>query len=133
VNQEAVYQAMHVEINYPWTGCSDFISYSYSDLLASMLPVYNSLLTKNISIMVYSGDVDAIVPFTGTRAWLDKLALPVAAPFRPWFLGKQTGGYVTKYNGLTFATVRNAGHMVGGTQPERALAMFERFLNGEEL
>ncbi len=59
---------------------------------------YNSLLTKNISIMVYSGDVDAIVPFTGTRAWLDKLALPIAAPFRPWFLGKQTGGYVTKCN-----------------------------------
>jgi hypothetical protein len=43
-----------------------------------------------------SGDVDAIVPFTGTRAWLDKLALPVEAAFRPWFLGKQTGGYVTK-------------------------------------
>ena len=43
-----------------------------------------------------SGDVDAIVPFTGTRAWLDKLALPVQAAFRPWFLGKQTGGYVTR-------------------------------------
>ena len=30
---------MHVEITYPWTGCSNFLSYSYSDLLASMLPV----------------------------------------------------------------------------------------------
>jgi len=94
-----------------------------------------------------SGDVDAIVPFTGTRSWLDKLALPVEAAFRPWFLGKQTGGYVTKvvpisppahsfaavccverspravisvlnlapcsrYNGLTFATVRNAGDVL---------------------
>ena len=60
----------------------------------------------------------------------------------------------SRFNGLTFATVRNAGndnlplltpvlrqltcaciagHMVGGTQPERALAMFQRFLNGEEL
>ena len=58
-----------------------------------------------------------------------------------------------RYNGLTFATIRNAGdifppnsvstfqsqvtvvagHMVGGTQPERALAMFQRFINGEEL
>ena len=26
-----------------------------------------------------------------------------------------------------------SGHMVGGTQPERALAMFQRFLNGEDL
>jgi hypothetical protein len=57
INQEAVYQvfsvartpvcfglmrmqAMHVEVTYPWTGCSNFLSYSYSDLLASMLPVY---------------------------------------------------------------------------------------------
>ena len=59
INQEAVYQvracrccvrtrplhalllqAMHVEVSYPWTGCSNFLSYSYSDLLASMLPVY---------------------------------------------------------------------------------------------
>jgi hypothetical protein len=101
-----------------------------------------------LNVTSASGDVDAIVPFTGTRAWLDILALPVEAAFRPWFLGKQTGGYVTKcptspfssslsstfpapllllaqhqrspahhtqltlpprYNGLTFATVRNAG------------------------
>lgn len=106
-----------------------------------------------ISLLIpfHSGDVDAIVPFTGTRSWLDKLALPVEAAFRPWFLGKQTGGYVTKfapisspahsiaavccverspravisvlnlapcprYNGLTFATVRNAGDVLVLTQ-----------------
>ena len=35
---------------------------------------------------------------------------------------------------LPHSTLRAfTGHMVGGTQPERALAMFERFLNGEEL
>jgi hypothetical protein len=32
------------------------------DLLSSMLPVYRELLTHNLQILVYSGDVDAIVP-----------------------------------------------------------------------
>ncbi len=36
-------------------------------------------------------------------------------------MNNQVGGYVTTYQGLTFATVRDAGHMVPETQPERAL------------
>ncbi len=34
---------------------------------------------------------------------------------------------------LAIVTHALAGHMFWGTQPERALAMFERFLNGDEL
>jgi len=40
-------------------------------------------------ISFHSGDVDAIVPFTGTRSWLDKLALPVEAAFRPGSWGSK--------------------------------------------
>ncbi len=32
------------------------------DLLSSMLPVYRELLKHKLNILVYSGDVDAIVP-----------------------------------------------------------------------
>lgn len=32
------------------------------------------------------------------------------------------------YNGLVYATVRGAGHMVPQTKPSEALAMLERFL-----
>ena len=35
---------------------------------------------------------------------------------------------ITACAGLTFATVRNAGHQVPQYQPERALAMFHRFV-----
>ena len=34
---------------------------------------------------------------------------------------------------LALVTHALAGHIFWGTQPERALAMFERFLNGDEL
>jgi serine carboxypeptidase-like clade 2 len=40
------------------------------------------------------------------------------------------GGYQVDYRGLSFATVRNAGHMVPYTQPGRALHLFKAFLEG---
>lgn len=43
----------------------------------------------------------------------------------------QVGGYVVGYKGLTFATVRGAGHMVPSYQPQRALTMISSFLLGE--
>ena len=61
--------------------------------------------------MVFSGDVDAIVPVLGTRAWLAQLPLSQTNASRPWTLNGQVGGWVTEYAELTFATVRNAGHV----------------------
>lgn len=50
---------------------------------------------------------------TGTRRWLRKLGLPVKLQWRPWKSATgQVGGYYEVYDGLTFATVRDAGHMV---------------------
>lgn len=45
----------------------------------------------------------------------------------------QVGGYVEEYDGLTFSTVRNAGHMVPYTQPERAFHLFSHWIHGKEL
>ncbi len=54
-----------------------------------------------------------MVQVTGTRRWLRKLGLPVKLQWRPWKSATgQVGGYYEVYDGLTFATVRDAGHMV---------------------
>jgi len=130
LNRKDVQAAIHAHIDYPWTGCSNLLHYNYSDVEASVLPLYQKFLAEeSLKILVYSGDVDAIVPVTGTRAWLRTLNLTVAEPWAPWIApNKQVGGYVTVYKGLTFTTVREAGHMVPTTQPSRALAMFNSFL-----
>jgi len=79
--------------------------------------------------MDYSGDVDSVVPVTGTRIWLDVLDLPVTQSWTPWYdSNDQVGGYFTEYQGLLFTTVRNAGHEVPGFQPLRALDLFASFL-----
>lgn len=79
--------------------------------------------------------MDAIVPVTGTRAWVHGLGLEVHEAWRSWKSStRQVGGWTVKYEkGLTFASVRGAGHMVPYTQPERALYLFNAFINHQRL
>jgi len=131
LNRPEVQKALHANTtNLPWrwADCSDVVDYSYEDLLSSILPLYHTLLDSGIEILVFSGDIDAIVPVTGTRAWLSLLPLNITEPWRPWTVDNQVGGYVTVYDKLTFTTVRGAGHMVPYTQPARALHLFQSFI-----
>jgi serine carboxypeptidase-like clade 2 len=86
-----------------------------------------------MKMLVFSGDVDAIVPVIGTRRWINKLELDVKEAWRPYFVDGQVGGYVEVYDGLTLATVRGGGHMVPYTKPARALHLFESFVLGTDL
>lgn len=138
LNLPGVQAALHANVSggipYRWTDCSNHLRYSYSDVLGSVLPIYAELLdlpdARRPRLLIYSGDTDAIVPVTGSRAWIGALERPVTAPWRPYYVGRQVGGYVTVYDKLTFATVRGAGHMVPYTQPARALHLFRAFVRG---
>ncbi|KAM0948865.1 putative carboxypeptidase D [Dioscorea sansibarensis] len=96
-----------------------------------MLPTINKLISSGIRVWLYSGDVDAVCSVTSTRYFINKLHLTIHTPWRPWYTNKEVGGYVVGYEGLTFATVRGAGHMVPRSQPERALTMITAFLKGK--
>jgi len=95
---------------------------------------YRSLLMQ----WIYSGDVDADVPLTGTRYWLEKFreefSLPVIEPWREWWvLGKHTyedavGGMIWKLRNITLVTFKLAGHMVPKDQPAAAYDMISAFL-----
>lgn len=41
----------------------------------------------------------------------------------------QVAGFVQYYEGLTYATVIGAGHMVGQAKPEQGLALIDKFLH----
>jgi serine carboxypeptidase-like clade 2 len=147
LNRADVQKAIHVRPGTvpggAWAGCSSVVSYSREDLLTSMFPVYDFLLTRapGLAYLVFSGDVDGIVPFTGTRAWLTKgLAWPAATALHAWPAPDgQTGGWAYSFSHptsggkLQFASIRNAGHMTQATQQARALAMFRAYLAGKEL
>lgn len=61
-------------------------------MLTSELPVWQVLLQQypHLSVLIYSGDVDGIVPVIGTRRWTSGLRLPIIEPWRPWH--SLTGG-----------------------------------------
>ncbi|KAI8466501.1 MAG: serine carboxypeptidase-domain-containing protein [Monoraphidium minutum] len=126
MNKPEVQAALHANqtgaLPGPWQDCTSAISYSRADLLTSMLPVYEELLKDGgLQIWVFSGDVDGIVPVLGSRRWVSGLGLDVTAPWRAW--QSQTGqvaGWRVDYEGLSFVTVRNAGHMVRAASPPAA-------------
>jgi len=134
LNQPAVQSAIHA-VPTVWYSCSPYVDYSRDDLLTSMIPVYDSLLNTNLRMLVYSGDVDGIVPTPGTKKWIQSMNMTISETWRYWLDStKQTGGYTEVYkkgtnpNGLTLATVRDAGHMVPYVQGGRSFDLFSRFL-----
>lgn len=114
---------------------SDNLYYSKQDVMESMIPLYKELLQSGIRILIYSGDIDAILPITGTRNWLKDLNLPIKSPWRSWTSSTgQVGGWTVEYaNKLSFASVRQSGHMVPYTQPERAFYMMSHWIHNQNL
>ncbi|CAL1358732.1 unnamed protein product [Linum trigynum] len=135
-NRRDVQKAMHADvpgIPYKWTACSDTLIRYWKDSDSSMLPTYKELVAAGLRIWVFSGDTDSVVPVTATRFSLSHLNLTVKTRWYPWKSGNQVGGWTEEYEGLTFATVRGAGHEVPLLQPRRAFILFRSFLAGKQL
>ncbi|XP_022861604.1 serine carboxypeptidase 24-like [Olea europaea var. sylvestris] len=135
-NRPDVQKAMHANttgVPYKWTACSDVLIRNWKDSEVSMLPTYEKLIAAGLRIWVFSGDTDSVVPVTATRFSLSHLNLKVKTPWYPWYSASQVGGWTEVYNGLTFATIRGAGHEVPLFQPRRAFILFKTFLAGKDL
>jgi serine carboxypeptidase-like clade 2 len=132
MNRADVQKAMHVGTPMTWAGCSSEVNYNGNDTVRSVLYIYEEAIAKtDLKILVYSGDNDAIVPYTGTRRWLRALNRPIVNPLHQWYSnsnGPQVGGWAVQYDRLTFTTVRAAGHLVPYMQPERALHLIKTFM-----
>ncbi|KAH7365080.1 hypothetical protein KP509_18G008000 [Ceratopteris richardii] len=135
LNLPSVQAALHISSPRSWVGCSSvvFRNYSKSDMVNSMIPVYQELLKENLRIWIYSGDTDGVVSTLGTRRWIKELNLTVQTPWYAWDYNNQVGGWTQEYDGLTFVTVRGAGHLVPFVQPGPAFALFGTFLAGQSL
>ncbi|KAK1934562.1 Serine carboxypeptidase-like 26 [Phytophthora citrophthora] len=117
-----------------WKGCSDPVGDLYASSPSS-LPKYHKILGSDLKALIYSGDADSVVNFIGTERWIggQGLKLQIKEKWRAWFgPDKQLAGYVQKYEGLTFKTVKGAGHMVPAVRPLHGLNLFECFVYGQD-
>ncbi|URD98656.1 Serine carboxypeptidase [Musa troglodytarum] len=134
-NREDVQEALHANVTklgYNWTHCSDVIT-RWNDAPASVLPVIRKLIHGGIRVWVFSGDTDGRIPVTSTRYTLNKLGLKTTREWTPWYDRKQVGGWTIIFDGLTFVTVRGAGHQVPTFAPRQARQLIQHFLADQQL
>lgn len=66
-----IQQALHIRDDAgEWWDCADI---DYDPTPGASYHLYPKILKEGIRILKFSGDVDAIVPITGTLYWIDKL------------------------------------------------------------
>ena len=92
-------------------------------------------LIKNIKVLLYSGQFDMICNHLGTEKILATIEWNGKDRFLNstrdvWEVNGRTGGYVKAHGNLQYLLVVGASHMVPLDQPDAALDMITRFLNG---
>ncbi|TKY60540.1 Serine carboxypeptidase 45 [Spatholobus suberectus] len=140
LNRKDVQEVLHAKLVgvRKWDVCSNILDYDMLNLEVPTLPVVGSLIKAGVRVLIYSGDQDSVIPLTGSRTLVQKLArqlgLNTTVPYRVWFEGQQVGGWTQVYGDtLTFATVRGASHEAPFSQPERSLVLFKSFLEDRPL
>ena len=135
-NRDDVKKSLHVDMDIKWDLCSFFVGYSYYKQIKGSIWVFPTLIKNNLRILIFNGDADMVVPFNQNIEWIESLKLDMEEPWRKWraFGDKNNiSGYVTKYKGLTFCTIKGAGHEVPRWKPKEAFYMLTKFLNNEKL
>ncbi|XAR66726.1 Carboxypeptidase D [Bertholletia excelsa] len=135
-NQPEVQKALHVRLDKApckWETCSDVVNLNWKDSPTSVLDIYRELIPSGLRIWVFSGDTDAVIPVTSTRYSINALNLPSVSPWRAWYDDGQVGGWTQEYEGLTFVTIRGAGHEVPLHRPKQALTLLKSFLSGNSM
>ncbi|KAK6136788.1 hypothetical protein DH2020_029458 [Rehmannia glutinosa] len=137
-NLPAVQKALHAnktKLPYTWEVCSSMVGMNWRNGPSSMFPIYRRLMASGLRILLYSGDVDSIIPVTSTRYSIAAMGLKVKKPWVPWYAGdsNEVAGYRVIYDGLSFATVRGAGHLVPQSKPSRAFALLKKFIAADDI
>ncbi|KAJ8578693.1 hypothetical protein ON010_g506 [Phytophthora cinnamomi] len=118
-------------VDHPMLQHTQMLKYTPT-LNAEVTPLWRELLKSGVKGVIYHGDADLVCNVVGGLWAVESLGLPRLAPREAWTYGekeaKQTGGFVEAFQGLSYVTVKGAGHLVPMTQPEEAMQMLELFV-----
>lgn len=132
LNNRKVRRAIHTvkeSVVKEWVLCTGKVRYVHDS--GSMIPYHKKLTSKGYRALVYSGDHDMCVPFTGTEAWTRSVGYKIIDPWRPWLINNQIAGFTQGYaNNFTFLTVKGSGHTVPEYKPHEAFHFYQHFING---
>lgn len=123
--------------------CNDDEDFGYDRSLTGSYWVYQKLVPLNkYKIVIYSGDSDPAVPYSGTIFWIKKLReelqLPTEEYWRPWYTttanGRQNSGSIwTLSNNFRLVTFKGIGHMAPQWNLEGGSKMINSLINNEAI
>jgi len=117
MNNPAVQKAIHAD-SHPcvWPGPG----IQYGDETANMILLFQKFfeLAPDWKILIFSGDVDSAVPFTGTLRWIECLGRPVVQDWRNWWLDGDAAGIQKDFDRISYVTIKGCGHTVPTYCPE---------------
>ena len=138
LNQRAVREALHVgNVTFP-NAPATCEKHLLADFMVSFVDELVTLLDAQYKVLIYSGQLDVIIGAALTERFLPSVpwhgqAAYKAASKAVWRINpsdKEVAGYARVVGNFTQVVVRAAGHIVPGDQPERALDMISRFVEG---
>ena len=135
MNSPEVRTALHIaDRDFNWEICTD-IDYNNSRRYYTMREPFKELIEvhKVPTFIVYNGDLDMVCDFLGDQRFVDRLGYNLTDKYKAWFVNHRIGGFIKRYEGITFTTVRGAGHMVPSDQPEAALAIVKELIGIRKL
>ncbi|KAK1550645.1 hypothetical protein Q3G72_022413 [Acer saccharum] len=135
-NDKSVQEALHVHkgTKSPWQYCNDNLNRIYTHDVTSVVDYYRKLSKAKLRVLIYSGDVDMAIPHIGTQQWIMSLNMTLNESWRAWSVDAQIAGYTTKFTkntdfGLTYATVKGAGHFAAEHKIKECSAMIHRWIS----
>ncbi|CAL0304582.1 unnamed protein product [Lupinus luteus] len=109
LNNEVVRKAIHTvetSVVSKWELCTDNIKYSHD--LGSMITFHKNLTSEGYRALIFSGDHDLCVPYTGTQAWTSSMGYKIVDEWRPWLVDDQIAGFTQGYEkNFTFLTIKS--------------------------
>ena len=100
---------------------ADTVGMQYHKTAGDTVPLYADQIERGYQMLIYSGDVDGCVPYTGTEEWTRELGRELRQGWHQWLArpdmthAPHNAGYAITYDQLQFVTIFGAGHMVSKT------------------
>ncbi|KAJ7244362.1 serine carboxypeptidase [Mycena rebaudengoi] len=140
LNKEDVQKLLGVRPG-PYATCNYDINFAFNaklDMVKGSTEYVAALLERNVRVLVYAGAYDWICNWVGNERWTLDLEWSGQAefgadPLREWNVNGKKAGTTRSAQGLTFAIVDAAGHMVPYDKPKEALEMINRWVAGKPL
>jgi len=136
-NRADVQQAIHAASNVSggWSVCSNSLNYLFN--ASGVTNIYQILMNNtDWDILIYSGLSDSVVNMAQTQTIVNQMNRPLKVnQYTAWNLTyfyntseAQLGGFYMLFDRISWAGVRDAGHMVPQFNPPAALELFRSFL-----